>query len=87
MNTLRLAAWARLACASWSSMCCPNAISPLIAQIVSSVAGEITMISTLSYIGLGVQQPAPEWGSMLAAGQQFMRDPALSDHFSRVLPL
>lgn len=52
----------------------PNAISPLIAQIVSSVAGEITMISTLSYIGLGVQQPAPEWGSMLAAGQQFMRD-------------
>lgn len=50
----------------------PNAISPLIAQIVSSVAGEITMISTLSYIGLGVQQPAPEWGSMLAAGQQFM---------------
>lgn len=36
----------------------PNAISPLIAQIVSSVAGEITMISTLSYIGLGVQQPA-----------------------------
>ena len=49
-------------------------ISPLIAQIVSSVAGEITMISTLSYIGLGVQQPAPEWGSMLAAGQQFIRD-------------
>lgn len=52
----------------------PNAISPLIAQIVSSVAVEITMISTLSYIGLGVQQPAPEWGSMLAAGQQFIRD-------------
>lgn len=52
----------------------PNAISPLIAQIVSSVAGEITMISTLSYIGLGVQQPAPEWGSMLAARQQFIRD-------------
>lgn len=46
----------------------------MIAQIVSSVAGEITMISTLSYIGLGVQQPAPEWGSMLAAGQQFIRD-------------
>lgn len=52
----------------------PNAISPLISQIVSSVAGEITMISTLSYIGLGVQQPAPEWGSMLAAGQTFIRD-------------
>ncbi len=52
----------------------PNAISPLIAQIVSSVAGEITMISGLSYIGLGVQAPAPEWGAMLSAGQAYLRN-------------
>lgn len=52
----------------------PNAISPLISQIVSSVAGEITMISTLSYLGLGVQAPAPEWGAMLSAGQQYLRN-------------
>jgi len=54
--------------------CLPNAISPLIAQIVSSVAGEITLISSLSYIGLGVQPPAPEWGAMLSAGQQYLRN-------------
>ncbi len=52
----------------------PNAISPLISQIVSSVAGEITMISSLSYIGLGVQAPAPEWGAMLSAGQAYLRN-------------
>ena len=52
----------------------PNAISPLISQIVSSVAGEITMISSLSYIGLGVQAPAPEWGAMLSAGQTYLRN-------------
>lgn len=52
----------------------PNAISPLISQIVSSVAGEITLISSLSYIGLGVQPPNPEWGAMLSAGQQYLRN-------------
>lgn len=52
----------------------PNAISPLISQIVASVAGEITMISSLSYIGLGVQAPAPEWGAMLSAGQPYLRN-------------
>lgn len=54
--------------------CLPNAISPLISQIVSSVAGEITLISSLSYIGLGVQAPSPEWGAMLSAGQQYLRN-------------
>lgn len=52
----------------------PNAISPLISQIVSSVAGEITMVSGLSYIGLGVPAPAPEWGAMLSAGQEYLRN-------------
>ena len=52
----------------------PNAISPLISQIVSSVAGEITLISSLSYIGLGVQPPAPEWGAMLSGGRNYIRD-------------
>lgn len=52
----------------------PNAISPLIAQIVSSIASEITLISSLSYIGLGVQPPNPEWGAMLSAGQQYLRN-------------
>jgi peptide/nickel transport system permease protein len=52
----------------------PNALSPLISQIVSSVAGEIMAISGLSFIGIGIQAPAPEWGAMLAAGRNFIRD-------------
>jgi peptide/nickel transport system permease protein len=52
----------------------PNALSPLISQIVSSVAGEIMAISGLSFIGIGIQAPAPEWGAMLAAGRNYIRD-------------
>ena len=32
------------------------------------------MISGLSFIGLGIQPPTPEWGSMLNAGREFIRD-------------
>ena len=52
----------------------PNALSPLISQIVSSVAGEIMAISGLSFIGIGIQAPAPEWGAMLSAGRSYIRD-------------
>ena len=52
----------------------PNALSPLISQIVSSVAGEIMAISGLSFIGIGIQSPAPEWGAMLATGRTYIRD-------------
>lgn len=52
----------------------PNAISPLIVQTTLGVAHGILMISSLSFIGLGVQPPTPEWGSMLAAGRAFLRN-------------
>ena len=52
----------------------PNALSPLISQIVSSVAGQIMAISGLSFIGIGIQSPAPEWGAMLSAGRNYIRD-------------
>ncbi|MCL2006660.1 MAG: ABC transporter permease [Treponema sp.] len=52
----------------------PNAISPLISQYLISIAGGIMAISGLSFIGLGVQPPNPEWGSMLASGRAFIRD-------------
>ena len=32
------------------------------------------MAASLSYIGLGVQPPTPEWGAMLSAGRTYMRD-------------
>ncbi|MEG0805747.1 MAG: ABC transporter permease [Lachnospiraceae bacterium] len=52
----------------------PNAISPFISNIMQNVAGAIMQISALSFIGLGVQAPNPEWGAMLASGRAFIRD-------------
>lgn len=52
----------------------PNAISPLISQFVMSIAGGIMAISSLSFIGLGIQAPNPEWGAMLSGGRSFIRD-------------
>ena len=52
----------------------PNAISPIITTVVLDIGFAITMISTLSYLGMGVQPPTPEWGYMLSTSQEFMRD-------------
>lgn len=44
----------------------PNVISPLIVTITMGIGNMITMSASLSFIGLGVQPPTPEWGAMLA---------------------
>jgi len=44
----------------------PNVISPLIVDATMGIGMTITMAAALSYIGLGVQPPTPEWGAMLA---------------------
>ncbi len=44
----------------------PNVISPLIVSMTMGIGGTITMSASLSYIGLGVQPPTPEWGAMLS---------------------
>jgi len=51
----------------------PNAMGSIIVQATMSVAAVILTISALSYLGMGVQPPSPEWGSMLADGKEFMR--------------
>lgn len=51
----------------------PNAIGPIIVQATMAVAGMIKSIAGLSFIGLGIQPPQPEWGSMLASSREFMR--------------
>ena len=51
----------------------PNAISPIITTIILDIAHAVIVISTLSFLGLGVQPPDPEWGTMLASGRQFIR--------------
>ena len=56
----------------------PNAIGPIIVQSTLSLANIILNISFLSFIGLGVPSPTPEWGTILSENRQFMRnDPYL----------
>lgn len=50
----------------------PNSMAPVIVQTTLSVANIILTIAGLSYIGLGVQAPTPEWGQMLSESQNFM---------------
>lgn len=50
----------------------PNVLSPLIVDSTMRVGGNILQISGLSFIGLGVQPPTAEWGSIMSAGQQFI---------------
>ncbi|MCL2810820.1 MAG: ABC transporter permease [Clostridia bacterium] len=51
-----------------------NCIGPIIVQVTLYVANAILTISALSFIGLGIQAPTPEWGNMLAHGREYMRD-------------
>lgn len=52
----------------------PNAISPSIVASTMNVANLILTAASLSFIGLGVQAPTPEWGAMLSASRNFIRD-------------
>lgn len=52
----------------------PNCLAPIIVQVTLGVAGSIINAASLSFIGLGVQAPTPEWGAMLSSGRQYIRD-------------
>jgi peptide/nickel transport system permease protein len=52
----------------------PNAMAPIIVQATLGVAGAILSAAALSFIGLGIQPPVPEWGAMLSAGRSYIRD-------------
>lgn len=45
----------------------PNSLTPLVVQATLGIATAVLEIAALSFLGLGVQPPTPEWGSMLAA--------------------
>jgi peptide/nickel transport system permease protein len=51
----------------------PNAIGPIIVNATLSLANVILSISGMSFIGLGIEKPMPEWGSMLAEAKAQMR--------------
>ncbi len=52
----------------------PNAMGPIIVQATMSISGSILAAASFSYIGLGFQQPTPEWGVMLSEAKDRMRD-------------
>ena len=52
----------------------PNCLSPIIVQATMGVAEAILSAAGLSFMGLGIQPPTPEWGYMLNAGKQYIRD-------------
>ncbi len=52
----------------------PNCVSQIIVQTTLRVASAIISAASLSFLGLGVPAPAPEWGGMLSAGRAYIRD-------------
>lgn len=52
----------------------PNAIAPIIVQATLGMANAIISGAALSFIGVGVQPPTAEWGFMLNAGRQYIRN-------------
>jgi peptide/nickel transport system permease protein len=52
----------------------PNAIGVIIVNTTLNVAKIILYESTLSFLGLGMPPPAPEWGQMLSEARQYLRD-------------
>ena len=52
----------------------PNALGPIIVTTTMNVAGMILSAAGLSFIGMGVQPPAPEWGALLSDAETYMFD-------------
>lgn len=52
----------------------PNCTGPIIVQATLGVGTAILAAASLSFIGLGVQPPTPEWGGMLSNGRPYIRD-------------
>lgn len=50
----------------------PNAIGPIIVSTTMSIASMILSAAGLSFIGMGIQPPQPEWGAMLSEARQYM---------------
>ncbi len=57
----------------------PNVLAPVIVQATFNLSTAIMIEAALSFLGLGVQPPAPSWGSMLSEARGFMElDPWLA---------
>jgi len=52
----------------------PNILAPIIVQATIGIAKSILLCASLSFLGLGIQPPIPEWGAMLSSARTYMRD-------------
>lgn len=59
----------------------PNCLSPIIVQATLRVGSAIIAASSLSFLGLGIPTPIPEWGALLSSGRKFIRDYAYITFF------
>ena len=50
----------------------PNAMGPIIVNTTMSISAMILSAAGLSFIGMGIQPPAPEWGALLSDAQAYM---------------
>jgi peptide/nickel transport system permease protein len=52
----------------------PNAVNPAIVFAMADVVLTILAVTSLSFLGLGIQPPTPEWGLMISDGREFLFD-------------
>jgi peptide/nickel transport system permease protein len=50
----------------------PNLVSPIVVHVSIDLAYAILDLAALSFLGLGVQPPTPDWGNMLADGRSYL---------------
>lgn len=50
----------------------PHVIRPNMVYTPSNMLGNVLAVAALSYLGLGVQPPTPEWGAIIASGQSYL---------------
>jgi peptide/nickel transport system permease protein len=52
----------------------PNCMAPIMVEATLGLGNAILSAAALSFIGLGIQPPTPEWGYMLSVGRRYIRD-------------
>ncbi len=50
----------------------PNTITQAVVYVMNDIVLVIVAVVTLGYLGLGIQPPTPDWGTMISDGQQFL---------------
>jgi len=52
--------------------CLPHVVRPILVYAIFDITGNILLLASLSYLGLGVQPPGAEWGAIMADGQAYL---------------